>query len=177
MKIGTVSATLATVGLIAGCGGSSNTSTPSATPTPTTASTPAPASGAPTTPSSAVPSFASSANCLQLAGVGLKFAQAMQAAGGTAAGGGKAGLQAAATAYQDLANAAPSAIQPDLKTIAQAFSKFAAALASTGYTIGQAPTPSQAAALQSATQVFSQPQLRTAEQNVGTWARQNCTHP
>jgi hypothetical protein len=95
----------------------------------------------------------------------------------SATGRGKLDLQAAVTAYQDLANAAPSAIQPDLQTIAQAFSAFAAALAKTGYTLGQVPTASQAAALQSAVQVFTQSKLRTAEQSLATWAKQNCTHP
>jgi len=91
-----------------------------------------------------------------------------------ATGGRKPDLQAAVKAYQDLANAAPSAIQPDLQTIAQAFSAFASALAKTGYTVGQAPTASQAAALQSAVQGFSQSKIRTAEQNVAAWAKQNC---
>ena len=119
------------------------------------------------------PSFASSQNCLQLAGVGSRFAKAMQAT----TGGGKLDLQAAVKAYQDLANAAPSAIQPDLQTISQAFATFAGALAKTGYTLGKAPTASQAAALQSAAQVFTQSKLRTAEQNIAAWAKQNCTHP
>jgi glutathione S-transferase len=93
-----------------------------------------------------------------------------------ATGAGKVDLQAAVKAYQDLANAAPSAIQPDIQTISQAFSAFAAALAKSGYTLGQVPTASQAAALQSAVHVFSQSKLRTAAQNVAAWAKQNCTH-
>jgi len=93
-----------------------------------------------------------------------------------ATGGGKLDLQTAVKAYQDLANAAPSAIHPDLQAISQAFATFAAALAKTGYTLGQAPTASQAAALQSAAQVFTQSKLRTAEQNLAAWAKQNCTH-
>jgi hypothetical protein len=161
---------LAAVALLAGCGSSSSPSTSVAT---TPASTTAPTSSGSTTPSSPASSFANSGNCLQLAGVGSRFAQALQ----SATGHGKLDLQAAAKAYQDLANAAPSAIQPDLQTIAQAFSTFVAALAKTGYTLGQAPTASQAVALQSAVQVFTQPKLRTAEQNVAAWAKQNCTHP
>lgn len=94
-----------------------------------------------------------------------------------ATGHGKLDLQAAVKAYQDLANAAPSAIQPDLQTLSQAFSTFAAALTKTGYTLGRVPTASQAAALESAVQVFTQSKLRTAEQNVAAWAKQNCTHP
>jgi hypothetical protein len=171
MRIGTVSATLAAVALLAGCGSSSSSSTSSAT-VPASAPASSASTTLSTTSSTAAHSFASSQNCLQLAGVGSRFAQAMQAA----TGGGKLGLQTAVKAYQDLANAAPSAIQPDLQAISQAFATFAAALAKTGYTLGQAPTASQAAALQSAAQVFTQSKLRTAEQNVAAWAKQNCTH-
>jgi hypothetical protein len=171
MRIGTVSATLTVVVFLAGCGSSSSSSTSSAAK-----SASAPASSASTssstTSSAAAPSFASSQNCLQLAGVGSRFAQAMQ----SATGGGKLDLQAAVKAYQDLANAAPSAIQPDIQAISHAFATFAGALTKTGYTLGQAPTASQAAALQSAAQVFSQSKLRTAEQHIAAWAKQNCTH-
>jgi hypothetical protein len=171
MKIGAISATLGAVALLAGCGSSSSPSTSSAT-------TPAPTSSASSTSSTASStagsSFASSGNCLRLAGVGSTFAQALRAALG---GGGKVDLQAAVKLYQDLANAAPSAIQPDVQTISQAFSTFVAALAKTGYTVGQVPTASQSAALQSAGQVFSGSKVRTAELNVAAWAKQNCTHP
>jgi hypothetical protein len=92
-------------------------------------------------------------------------------------GGGKLDLQAAVKAYQDLANAAPSAIQPDMQTISQAFSTFAAALAKAGYTVGQVPTAAQSAALQSAVQPFAQPKVRSAELAVAAWAKQNCPHP
>ncbi len=94
-----------------------------------------------------------------------------------ATGNGKLDLQAAVKAYQNLASAAPSAIQPDVQTISQAFSTFAAALAKTGYTLGKTPTASQVVALESAAHVFTQSKLRTAAQNVANWARQNCTHP
>jgi hypothetical protein len=92
-------------------------------------------------------------------------------------GGGKLNLQAAANAYQDLANAAPSAIRPDVQTISHAFSTFIAALEKSGYTLGHTPTASQTAALQSAVQLLNQSNIRTAEQNVAAWAKQNCTHP
>ena len=172
MRIGTVLATLACVAILGGCGSSSSSSTSSAT-TPASAPASSASTTSSTTSSAAAPSFASSQNCLQLGGVGSRFAKALQAT----TGGGKLDLQAAVKAYQDLANAAPSAIQPDLQTISQAFATFAAALAKTGYTLGKAPTASQAAALQSAAQVFTESKLRTAEQNIAAWAKQNCTHP
>ena len=93
-----------------------------------------------------------------------------------ATGGAKLDLQAAVKAYQDLANAAPSAIQPDVQTISHAFSAFATAIGKTGYTLGQVPTAAQTAALQSAVQAFSQAKLQTAAQNLAAWAKQNCTH-
>ena len=174
MKLRTVSATLAAVALLAGCGSSSTApKSPVTTPASVTAPTSSASSTSSTSASSSAPSFANSGNCLQLAGIGSRFAQAFRAA----TGGGKLNLQAAAKAYQDLANAAPSAIQPDLQTISKAFTTFAAAIAKTGYTLGQAPTGSQLAALQSAVKVFTQPQIRVAEQHVVAWARQNCTHP
>lgn len=159
---------VAVVAIIAGCGGSSNSATSAAT----TASSAASASSAPAaTTTSAAPSFASAQNCLQLVGLEAKFAQAMSAT----TGGGKFDLQTVVNAYQALANAAPSEIRPDLQLIAQAFTSFATAPAKAGYTLGTVPTAGQIAALQTAAQAFSQPQLRAAEQRLLVWARQNCS--
>jgi hypothetical protein len=159
---------VAVVAIIAGCGGSSNSATSAAT----TASSAAAASSAPaaTTTSTVAPSFASAQNCLQLSGLGAKFAQAMSAT----TSGGKFDLQTVVNAYQALANAAPSEIRPDLQVIAQEFTAFATALSKAGYTPGTVPTAGQIAALQTAAQAFSQPQLRAAEQRLSVWARHNC---
>lgn len=152
--------------LLAGCGGSSATSSTSSSATTKAASAPAASSS-----SAAAPSFTSLGNCQQLAGVGAKFAQAMAGA----RSGGKFNFQAAVTAYQNLANAAPSAIRPDVQVMAQLFSSFAGALSKVGYTPGQAPSPTQLAGLQTAVQLFSQPKVRAAEQHLTAWAHQNCT--
>jgi hypothetical protein len=154
--------------MIAGCGSSSSSSSSSSTAT--SASSKAPSATGTSKTSTGAPSFASGHNCLQLGGLGAKFAQAMAAA----RTGGKLNLQAAVSAYQNLANAAPSEIRPDLQITAQVFSSFAGALAKVGYTPGKTPTPAQLAGLQSAVQVFSQPQFRTAERRLSVWAHQHC---
>jgi hypothetical protein len=150
------------VAMLAGCGSSSSTST--------SAATKAPGATATSTKSAVAPSFASAHNCQQLAGVGSKFAQAIAGAHS----GGKFDLQAAVSAYHDLANAAPSAIRPDVQVMAQLFSSFAAALSRVGYTLGKTPTAAQLAGLQTATQMFNQPKFRAAEHRLTVWAQQNC---
>jgi predicted small lipoprotein YifL len=181
---------VATVVALAGCGSSSgpSTKTTSAVPPASTASTPAhtvstpaytastpaytvstPAHTSSTKSSPNLGAFTDAGNCLQLGGLGAKFAQAMSAATG-----GHVDLKAAVSAYNALANAAPSAIRPDLQLIAHAFGSFASALASAHYTVGKVPSASQVSALESAASQLSQPKLRTAEQAIGAWARQNC---
>jgi hypothetical protein len=171
MRFRTTSLALVAVAtIVAGCGGSS---------TPTTASTPAAKAKAAitnavstkTAASSSAPSFASAGNCSQLYGVGSKFAKAME----SVTSGGKLNLSAAVSAYQALANEAPSAIRPDIQQMAQAFSAFAADLAKAGYTSGSVPTASQLAGLESAVQVFKQSKFKAAEANLEAWAKQNCT--
>lgn len=170
MRIRATSVALLAVALApAGCGSSSSTSTSAAATraTASAASTHAATTRA-TTP--ATQAFASAPNCQQLAGVGAKLAQAM----GAASSGGKFNLQAAVAAYQGLVNAAPSEIRPDLQLMARAFSSFATALSKAGYAPGKVPTAAQLAGLQSAAQALNQPQLRSAEQKLSAWARQNC---
>jgi len=152
---------------MAGCGSSSSTSSTGGTTAPGVTAAKTTPSG---TTSSGTPSFTTAGNCQQLVTLGAKFAQAIQAS----SGGGKLNLQAVVNAYQALAAAAPSAIKPDLQLIANAFAKFAAALAKVGYTPGTQPNPSQLAALQAAAQAFNSPQLHAAAQHIQAWARQNC---
>lgn len=163
-RITGLAALVAVAMAVAGCGSSSSSSS-------TAASSSAAAGGSSSSASSsASPSFTSAQNCQQLAGVGQKFAQAMAAS----TAGGKFNLQTAAQAYQALAAAAPSEIQPDLQTLSTAFTDFAAALSKVNYTLGQVPTAAQLGALQSAGQVFTSAKVRTAEQNISSWAKANC---
>jgi hypothetical protein len=170
--------------MVAGCGGSSNSSsggsskssTKSSKPSATTkasapsATTTASTSSSSNTSTTAATSFASDANCLALDGVGTKFAQAMASATGA-----KFNETAAVADFQNLANAAPSAIRPDLETIAQAFTSFATAFKKSGYEIGKTPTAAQTAALEASMAVFSQPKLKAAELALQAWGKKNCT--
>jgi hypothetical protein len=153
------------VAMVAGCGSSSTASS-----TSSSAATKAPSATATSKASTGAPSFASGSNCLQLGGLGAKFARAMAAA----RSGGQLNLQAAVSAYHDLANAAPSDIRPDLQLTAQAFTAFAGSLTKVGYTPGKTPTPAQLAGLQSAVQIFTQTKFQAAERHLSVWAHQHC---
>jgi hypothetical protein len=181
VKLGAICvAMIAAVALIAGCGGSGNTpASPAAAKaaikkaiSAATAKT-----GATSTPTTAdvsktgsVSKFADASRCAQLGGVDTKFAQAMAAA----SSGGKLNYQAAVKDYQQLADAAPSAIRPDLEAIAQSFTSFANAIAKSGYKPGKAPSPTQILALGSAVKSFSSSKLATAEKDLEAWAAKNC---
>ena len=172
MRVGTLSAVVAAAVLVAGCGGSSSgtsggssKSSTKSSKSSTTRSSTSTSTKTPTTPIS----FASGTNCLQLAGVSAKFAEALASETGS-----KFNETAAAADFQNLANAAPSAIRPDLQTVAKAFTTFAAAFKKSGYEIGKAPTAAQAAALQTAVAVFKEPNLKAAEAALRGWSKKNC---
>lgn len=151
--------------LVVGCG-SSTTSATSSSPGSPTKST---AAGASASTSSGA-TFASGSNCSALAGVGKKFEQALE----SSTSGGKVNLAAAASAYQTLANQAPSAIHSDVEEIAQAFTTFASAVTKSGFTSGSTPTPSQVAALESAAKTFEGSKITTASKQIEAWAKTNC---
>jgi hypothetical protein len=152
---------LACAALIAGCGGSSGSSTTKTSSAALSSSS----------SSSAAPVFASAANCLQLAGVGDKFEQAI-----TAATSGKTiNLNQAVTAYQNLANAAPAAIKTYLEGIAHAFDSFTSALEKANYKVGSIPSASQIAALTSAGKAFQSSAVKQDAHNLANWAKQNCS--
>jgi hypothetical protein len=182
MRVGTLAALLAAAVFVAGCGGSSNSSsggssksstksstmtTKSLPGTGTTTSTPSTASTG--TKSNTPPTFASNSNCLALAGVSAKFAQAVESVTGS-----KFNETAAASDFQQLANAAPSAIRSDLQTVAAAFASFASALKKSGYAFGKTPTATQTAALESAVAVFETPKLKAADAALQAWSVKNC---
>ncbi len=165
MRIGSISlgAAIATLALVvAGCGSSGSSSAASSASSSSAANS--------SSSSAAAPTFANAGNCLQLAGVGEKFAQAMQAATGKTFN-----LSAAVSAYDNLANAAPSAIKPDVQTIATAFASFASALEKVNYKFGSVPSATQLAGLESAVHVFEQSNVKQAEASVAAWAKQNCS--
>jgi len=169
--------------LAAGCGGSSTPSTTvtkkkTATkiavskPKTTTKKAPSGAGGSTSTSSSSsAPTFASAGNCAQLAGVGSQFAKAIAAAGS----GGKYNLSAAVAAYRALANAAPSAIRPDLETLTSAFTAYAQAVGKAGFKPGQVPSPTQIAGIEAAAKQFSDTKLLSAAKGIESWAAKNCS--
>jgi hypothetical protein len=160
---------VAAAAITAGCGSSATTTSSSAAPAATTSTT-ATVAAASTKTATAAPTFSSASNCQQLMGLGAKFAQAMSAA----TTGGKLDLQKVVGLYQNLANAAPAAIRPDLQQTTQALTSFAATMAKVGYKPGQVPTGAEIASLQAASQQFSQPKFRAAEEHLSTWAHANC---
>ncbi len=170
MRIGSISlgAVIATLALaIAGCGSSGSSSSAASSSSSSAGSGSA---GNSSSSSAAAPTFANTGNCLQLAGVGEKFAQAMQSATGKTFN-----LSAAVAAYNNLANAAPSAIKPAVQTIATAFGSFASALEKVNYKLGSVPSATQLAGLESAVHVFEQSNVKQAETSVAAWAKQNCS--
>ncbi len=155
--------TAAVVLVAAGCGGSSKK--------PSASATTAPATTAASSTTVTLPKFASTKNCAQLAALGTKMSQAMQAASGK----GGTDLTAEAKAFQSMADAAPSEIRGDFKTFATAFNAYAQALDKAGYKPGTVPNAGQLAQMMKAVKAFSAPQLQTAEQHMTAWAQKNCS--
>lgn len=150
--------------LAAGCGGGSKGTAASTSTTQGAGQTNSGGSGA-------EPAFASASNCRAMAGLAAKAAAAITASGNAANA-----LQTERTEIQALAKAAPSAIQGDFQTFADAFSGFIDKLQKSGYKIGSKtpPTAAQAAAFAQAAKSFDTPKLRQAETHLSAWAKQNC---
>lgn len=179
LSLGVVVAVIA-----AGCGGSStptnttksqtakktaNTTTVSK---PKTTSVAAPNSSVTSTSSSSnLAAFASTGHCAALAGVSEQFAKAMT----SATSGGKFNMNAAVTAYKNLANAAPSAIRPDLEVLANAFATYGSLLSKSGYKVGSVPSASQIASIEQAAKALSTSKLASASKAVEAWAVKNCS--
>ena len=153
----------AVVVIAAGCGGSSKK--------PSASATTAPATTAASSMTVTLPKFASTKNCEQLAALGTKMSQAMQAASGK----GTADLSAEAKGFKAMADAAPSEIRGDFETFATAFNDYAQALDKAGYKPGTVPNAGQLAQMVKAVKAFSAPQLQTAEQHLSAWAQKNCS--
>jgi len=157
-------ALLVLVVLLAGCGGGKKkaASTTSASATTAAAATTSSASG--------TPSFASAKNCKDLAALGAKMSQALQAASGN----GLSSLNDEANIFKAMASAAPSEIRGDFETFASAFSSYAQALSKANFKPGKTPTAAQIAALTNAAKSFNTPKLQAAEQHLAAWGQKNC---
>jgi hypothetical protein len=93
----------------------------------------------------------------------------------SASSGGKFNLSAATAAYKNMANAAPSAIRPDLEVLASAFSAYASDLAKVGFTSGKTPSTTQLAEIAAAAKEFTAPKLEAASKAIQAWAVKNCS--
>ncbi len=162
--------------LVAGaaCGGSKKTAatTSSGEGSTTTATTTAAMTHETTTTtaasSSGTPSFASTKNCQELATLAAKVTSSITGQGST-------DVNKMADVIEGLANAAPSAIRADFKTLADAYSTFVKAYTSAGLKPGATPTPAQIAKVSVAARALSTPKLSRAETHLQTWVHQNCT--
>lgn len=159
--------TLVLVVLAAGCGGGKKKSAPPASSTSGAATT---AAATTTSTSSGTPSFASAKNCKDLAALGVKVSQALQASSGNGLG----SLNDEANVFKALASAAPSEIRGDFETFASAFTAYAQALSKAGLKPGKTPTAAQIAALTAAAKSFSTPKLQAAERHLAAWGQKNC---
>ena len=153
---------VAAVAVAAGCGGSSKKPAAAGTTATTTTTL--------TTTTKLKTTFASSKNCEELAALGAKMSQAMQAASGK----GGASITDEANVFKAMASAAPSEIRGDFETFANAFSAYAQAWGKAGFKAGTVPTPGQMAQMAKAVKAFSAPELQTATQHLTTWAQSNC---
>ena len=158
-------ALLVFVVLVAGCGGGKKKSAAS-----TTSGSATTAAVTTTSKSSGTPSFASAKNCKDLAALGAKMSQALQAASGN----GLSSLNDEANIFKAMASAAPSDIRGDFETFASAFSAYAEALSKAGFKPGKTPTAAQIAALTKASQSFNTPKLQAAEQHLAAWGQSHC---
>jgi hypothetical protein len=87
---------------------------------------------------------------------------------------GSTSLETDSNIIKQAASAAPAAIQNDIKTLAGAFSAYAAALKKAGFKPGSTPTAAQYAALGAALKSLDEPKLKAAEQHLDTWVHKNC---
>ena len=172
MRRMTIALALATLALAAaGCGGSSKSAsetTSTSTSTTTESSSTESTSTTTATGSSAVPNFASG-KCKALAAAAAKAGQQASALGASG------NLQDAAKELQSFGAVVPSEIKGDVKTIADAFTKYADALKGVTFSAGQTPSAADLQKLQSAFKSVDQQKVRVAEQHIEAWANKNCT--
>ena len=152
----------------AGCGKTksatgtqSSTTTTTASSTSTTTTTPA------TAGTTGLSGIATSANCLQLAGLGASFAQALSGSGST-------DVQKTATLLKQFADRTPAAIRPDFQAVAAAYVKVADALKGVNLTAGKVPSAAAMAKLTQLGTEINSASLRKADADITAWAHTNC---
>ena len=103
-------------------------------------------------------------DCLKLAGIGAKFAQAITGATD----------EEAAEAFQNLVEEVPDEIKADVQVLADWFAEYTAKVKDIGIQAGQTPTAEQIQQLSAALADTNQDEVTAASQRLGTWANENC---
>lgn len=88
--------------------------------------------------------------------------------------GGAANLQQSIDQLDAFANAAPTEIRADLKTVAAGYAKVAKVLKDSGYTAGQTLTPAAIQAFQKASTELDTDTFRAASDRVDAWFEKEC---
>jgi uncharacterized phage infection (PIP) family protein YhgE len=114
-----------------------------------------------------------SKECLSLASVGAKYAQALQEAGAAASGSGD--LSTLADLFDEFVSEAPEEIRGDLAVLAENITKYADALKDLDLSAGSVPNADQIAKLQELSAGFDTEELQQASQNVEAWVESNCS--
>ena len=104
-------------------------------------------------------------DCLKLAGIGAKFAQAITGATD----------EEAAEAFQNLVDDVPDEIKADVQVLADWFADYSAKVKDIGIQAGQTPTAAQIQELSAALADTNQDEVSAASQRLGTWANENCS--
>jgi len=183
-----VAATVAALGLVvAGCGGSSSTSSQASPATTTGTSTDTTSAGTTSTSTTSTGTTSTgvtsttpgglpvglTGQCADLAQAGQKFAAAVAASAGGAGG----DLQQTANAFNAFVKAAPAELRNDFAVLADAFNRYAAALKGVNLKAGQAPSPAQIAKLLQYGKSLGTGQVQKASADLGAWSRKHCGHP
>ena len=136
------------------------------------AATPDPTTGAATNTSAtdSGSGSGSSAKCLDAA----KAMASATAAVPLAMAGGAANLQQSIDQLDAFANAAPTEVRADLKTVAAGYAKVAKALKDSGYTAGQTLSPAAIQAFQKASSELDNANFRAATDRVDAWFDKEC---
>jgi hypothetical protein len=108
-----------------------------------------------------------SEDCVELASIGAKIAQAVDPSGSFDA-------DEAAAFYDELAAKAPEEIRDDLEVFAGYLAEVAAALEGIDLTSGEVPSPDDLAKLQEVAQ-SADAEVQEAADNLSAWAEENCS--
>jgi hypothetical protein len=107
-------------------------------------------------------------DCLELAGIGAKFSEALGATGQNA------NYAATTKLFQELVAKAPDEIKDDLATVAKAWGEMAKGLEGMNLSSGQVPSAATIAKLQALGAKFNTPEIQQASKNLTAWSNEHC---